>query len=274
MTTVADDGDCRLKCWVTAAVIGVVVALFALGAQKGFVAALLLGALAFVLLGKLFIWLFCGPVPKLGDSEKARSTAAKLAAAQAVPVAASAPVAPAAAAAEVVDTEAAEEPVAEAAEPAAKTVDPAPEAAAVTPSKPLPGEAELSARKGEWRYEAEPAKAETAAKAATAAAPAAAEPGEEGTQPEALSGAREGGPDNLKEIKGVGPKLESLLHDLGIYHFDQIAGWSAAEVAWMDSNLKGFRGRVSRDDWIGQAKLLAAGGETEFSKRVEDGDVY
>ena len=42
----------------------------------------------------------------------------------------------------------------------------------------------------------------------------------------------------------------------------------------MDENLKGFRGRVSRDDWIGQARILAAGGETEFSKRVEDGEVY
>ena len=37
---------------------------------------------------------------------------------------------------------------------------------------------------------------------------------------------------------------------------------------------KGFKGRVSRDDWVEQAKILAAGGETEFSKRVEDGDVY
>ena len=89
-----------------------------------------------------------------------------------------------------------------------------------------------------------------------------------------MSEAREGGPDNLKEIKGVGPKLEKTLHGMGVFHFDQIAAWGPAEEAWMDDNLEGFKGRVSRDGWIEQAKILAAGGETEFSKKVEDGDVY
>ena len=50
--------------------------------------------------------------------------------------------------------------------------------------------------------------------------------------------------------------------------------WTADEVAWVDANLQGFKGRVSRDTWVEQAKVLASGGETEFSKRVEDGDVY
>ena len=95
-----------------------------------------------------------------------------------------------------------------------------------------------------------------------------------GTKPEMLSGPRDGGADNLKEIKGVGPKLEKLLNSLGVYHFDQVAGWSADEVAWVDANLEGFKGRVSRDDWVGQARILAAGGDTEFSKRVDKGDVY
>lgn len=94
------------------------------------------------------------------------------------------------------------------------------------------------------------------------------------TQPEGLSAARDGGPDDLKKIKGVGPKLEDLLHTLGIYHFDQIAAWGPAEVAWMDDNLKGFKGRVTRDDWVAQAGLLAAGGETDYSRKVDDGDVY
>ena len=93
-------------------------------------------------------------------------------------------------------------------------------------------------------------------------------------RPAALAAPREGGPDDLKKIKGVGPKLEELLHSLGIYHFGQIAGWGPAEVAWMDSNLEGFDGRVTRDDWVGQAKLLASGGETEFSQRVDKGEVY
>ncbi|MDP0919548.1 hypothetical protein Q6272_31370, partial [Klebsiella pneumoniae] len=69
-------------------------------------------------------------------------------------------------------------------------------------------------------------------------------------------------------------KLEALCHSLGIYHFDQIATWTAEEVAWMDANLEGFRGRVSRDRWVDQARILAAGGDTEFSRRVDDGDVY
>ena len=97
---------------------------------------------------------------------------------------------------------------------------------------------------------------------------------EDAVRPEALSGARNGGADDLKMIKGVGPKLEIMLNELGFYHFDQIAGWSAAEVAWVNDNLTGFKGRVSRDNWVEQARKLASGQETEFSKRVSDGDVY
>ncbi|MDF1671745.1 MAG: NADH:ubiquinone oxidoreductase [Roseovarius sp.] len=96
----------------------------------------------------------------------------------------------------------------------------------------------------------------------------------EGTKPATLTGPRDGGADDLKQIKGIGPKLEELCNSLGFYHFDQIANWSRDEVAWMDANLQGFKGRVSRDTWVAQARVLASGGETEFSKRVEDGDVY
>lgn len=81
-----------------------------------------------------------------------------------------------------------------------------------------------------------------------------------GTKPELLDKARPEGPDDLKRIKGVGPKLEKLLNQIGVFHFDQIAGWSADEVAWADENLVGFKGRVSRDDWVGQAQRLAQGG--------------
>ena len=100
------------------------------------------------------------------------------------------------------------------------------------------------------------------------------ETAEEAARPEALSSARAGGADDLKMIKGVGPKLEIMLNDLGFYHFDQIAAWSAAEVAWVNDNLAGFKGRVSRDNWVEQARKLATRQETEFSKRVSDGDVY
>ena len=93
----------------------------------------------------------------------------------------------------------------------------------------------------------------------------------EPVRPACLEAARDGAADDLKRIKGVGPKLEELLNSLGYYHFDQIAAWSAAEVAWIDAHLEGFHGRATRDEWVAQAKLLAAGEETEFSKRADKG---
>ena len=95
----------------------------------------------------------------------------------------------------------------------------------------------------------------------------------EGSKPETLTGPRGGKADDLKQIKGVGPKLEGVVNSLGFYHFDQIASWSQDEVAWVDAQLQ-FKGRIDRDGWIEQAKLLAAGGETEFSKKVDKGGVY
>ncbi|WP_099823805.1 NADH-quinone oxidoreductase subunit E [Oceaniglobus indicus] len=92
---------------------------------------------------------------------------------------------------------------------------------------------------------------------------------EDTRQPQALDAARDGTGDDLKLIKGVGPKLEELLHDLGVWHFDQIAQWSAAEIAWVDRNLDGFKGRVIRDDWVSQAARLAKGEETDFSRRAK-----
>ena len=94
------------------------------------------------------------------------------------------------------------------------------------------------------------------AAAASVAAPAIAADSP-GTRPEALKAARGGQPDDLQQISGIGPKLEKLCHSLGFYHFDQIANWTADEVAWVDHNLEGFKGRVTRDEWIKQAKKLA-----------------
>ncbi|MEM8799512.1 MAG: hypothetical protein AAGF15_05480 [Pseudomonadota bacterium] len=73
-----------------------------------------------------------------------------------------------------------------------------------------------------------------------------------------LLDAAEGEPDDLKKIKGVGPKLEQTLNDLGIFHYSQIAGLTTENVAWIDAHLR-FSGRIERDDWIGQAKSLAKG---------------
>ncbi len=72
-----------------------------------------------------------------------------------------------------------------------------------------------------------------------------------------LKTARDGGPDDLKRISGVGPKLEGTLHEIGVFHFDQIAAWGPAEIAFMDDRLS-FKGRIERDNWIEQAAAFAA----------------
>ncbi|MCY1125936.1 NADH-quinone oxidoreductase subunit NuoE [Frigidibacter sp. RF13] len=104
-----------------------------------------------------------------------------------------------------------------------------------------------------------PKAAKPVAKAAPVAAPAAA-PAAKAKKPRALKAPRKGGADDLKLIKGVGPKLEALLHSLGFFHFDQVAAWTDAELAWVDDNLEGFKGRASREGWVAQAKALAAKG--------------
>ncbi len=72
--------------------------------------------------------------------------------------------------------------------------------------------------------------------------------------------------DDLKLISGVGPKLEVTLNEIGVYQYAQVAVWKAADIKKVDDQLK-FKGRIVRDDWMSQAKILAKGGETEFSKK-------
>ncbi|TKT79077.1 NADH-quinone oxidoreductase subunit E [Aquamicrobium sp. LC103] len=69
--------------------------------------------------------------------------------------------------------------------------------------------------------------------------------------------------DDLKLISGVGPKIEGILHSLGIYTYAQVASWKKAEREWVDGYLR-FHGRIEREDWIKQAKALAKGGEAEY----------
>jgi NADH-quinone oxidoreductase subunit E len=78
-------------------------------------------------------------------------------------------------------------------------------------------------------------------------------------RPELLTRPRSGKGDDLKLIWGVGPALEKLLHKMGVWHFDQIAQWTARELAWVDGRLEGFKGRAQRDEWVKQAKKLAKG---------------
>jgi NADH-quinone oxidoreductase subunit E len=78
-------------------------------------------------------------------------------------------------------------------------------------------------------------------------------------RPELLKSARGGKADDLKLIWGVGPKLEKMLNKMGVWHFEQVASWSAKELAWVDDKLEGFKGRAKRDEWVKQARKLETG---------------
>ena len=112
-------------------------------------------------------------------------------------------------------------------------------------------------------------KAEQAVKAKVAEVAAKMTGSAETSQPAGLAAARGGKADDLKTIEGVGPALEKVLNDLGIFHFDQIAQWGEAEIAWVDGNLKGFKGRATRDRWVAQAKLIGEVGVEEFLIRAK-----
>jgi NADH-quinone oxidoreductase subunit E len=120
------------------------------------------------------------------------------------------------------------------------------------------------AEKSVGKPDVKPATAPAVPKAAVAdSAPVAAQ-----KKPRTMKAPRKAGADDLKMLKGVGPKLEETLNTLGFWHFDQVAKWTAEEISWVDDNLK-FKGRIERDGWVEQAKILAAGGTTEFSKRAK-----
>lgn len=75
-------------------------------------------------------------------------------------------------------------------------------------------------------------------------------------RPASLQAPVNGTPDDLSRINGIGPKLQQQLNELGYFHFDQIASWSPENIAWLDEELAGFKGRASRDNWVGQAREL------------------
>jgi predicted flap endonuclease-1-like 5' DNA nuclease len=79
-------------------------------------------------------------------------------------------------------------------------------------------------------------------------------------------------PDDLKRIRGIGRVNEAKLNEMGITTFAQIASWGPAEEQRYGDLLE-FEGRVEREEWVAQAKILATGRSTEFSQRVDRGDV-
>lgn len=84
-------------------------------------------------------------------------------------------------------------------------------------------------------------------------------------RPVGLPEPRNGVPDNLQRIRGIGKKNEELLNSFGIFHFGQIAAWTPSEVRWIAAHIA-FPERIERDDWIGQAIVLAAGGATGYAR--------
>ncbi len=87
--------------------------------------------------------------------------------------------------------------------------------------------------------------------------------------PERLKAARKGKADDLKAVEGIGPAMEKLVNGLGFYHFDQIASWSDADVALVDAEMTTFKGRIARDRWVAQAKIIVGEGLDAFRERAK-----
>jgi predicted flap endonuclease-1-like 5' DNA nuclease len=141
------------------------------------------------------------------------------------------------------------------------TASSAPAAAKPAPAKPAPAKpaAKPAAAKPSA---AKPAAAKPAA-TKTAPAPKAAAPAKAAAAPKKASAARG---DNLRRLIGIGPVNEKLLKGQGVTTYAQIAAWTAADIERIEHALQ-FGGRVERERWVEQAKLLAAGNEAEFAKR-------
>jgi predicted flap endonuclease-1-like 5' DNA nuclease len=78
--------------------------------------------------------------------------------------------------------------------------------------------------------------------------------------------------DDLKRIRGVGVLIEKRLNAMGIARYEQIANWTSGEIDRVSQVLE-FKGRIEREGWVEQARILLNGGQTEFSRRVDRGEV-
>lgn len=89
-------------------------------------------------------------------------------------------------------------------------------------------------------------------------------------RPTVAAAATVGAGDDLTRIKGIGPKLRTMLAEHDVTDFAQIAGWSEADIDAIDAKLGKFQGRIRRDDWVAQARMLGAGDtagyESQFGK--------
>ena len=264
MTDISEREACTKRCWWLGAGAGLLVAflLLAFGIW-GLLMSIVAGVLVAVIVGYLALTLLCKDVPAAAPQDSTRSAAA-------------ASVAGASTASGSVSSAVGSVPAGDAgigaARKASAPVEPAEETPPQEPTAPVADTAAVEAAP-EQVIEAEeaPAVVETPQEVVEAPAePAKAEPApvpatdshSTDGKPALLDAPRAGGADDLKRIGGIGPKLEQTLNELGIYHFDQIAALQGDEIDWVDSRLR-FKGRIRRDDWIGQAKAFANDGKTE-----------
>ena len=127
------------------------------------------------------------------------------------------------------------------------------------------------ARKAEGAREAAAKVANEPGVAATAAVAEAAT-SHPGSKPVGIAAPAQGEADDLKWIKGIGPRNEKACHALGIYQFRQIAMWTPDEAIWVGHHMA-FPGRIEREHWIAQARLLASGVETDHARAVKSGSL-
>ncbi len=130
------------------------------------------------------------------------------------------------------------------AEPVSKAPSPKEAAAKETEAFAAAEEAEISAKLAKLAKDATPEQKADAV----------------GTRPQGLAAPRQAKADNLQRIKGIGPVNEQKLNALGIFHYDQIAGWGRPEIRWVGTYLS-FPGRIDREIWVSQASRLATGAD-------------
>lgn len=224
--------SCRMKCGLIGALIGILLTFILMSlTDMPTMKALIWGLVAFIVSTLVMIWAWC-------NGSSAEVTGAGVAAGAAVGAAVSEP-------------------------------DYAPAPLMGTPADDVKkAPAKDAEKKPVAKTASKPAAKKATPKKTAAKKPAAkkAAPKKAAAKPPVLYTKRPSQVDDLKLISGVGPKLENTCHEIGVYQFAQIANWKKADIATVDDKLS-FKGRIERDEWVKQAKVLAKGGETEFSKK-------
>ncbi|MDJ0614373.1 MAG: hypothetical protein QNJ29_11930 [Rhizobiaceae bacterium] len=238
---------CRIVCIIAGAIAGAL-AWYLLGGMVSGFPLLLISAMVFIATAWMLFETFCGEEPSTSSKAVAAGTAAATAAIASSKMGktdrdawtddeASAQTETAAAPAATLGSDTTAEKTAKSAapkKPATKKAAAKKPAAKSTASKSAPSKSKSTATKPAPKKKAPAKKA----------------------GPERLKKPKGGKADDLKLISGVGPKLEGTLNGLGFWHFEQIAKWKKADIKIVDDELS-FKGRIERDEWIKQAKVLA-----------------